>query len=298
MPIRTIATLAVAILFGLIAVVLVRNYLTAPHQGGPTQVAVGTMPVVVAAAKVPRGAALEPNLLKIVNFPVNAVPPGAYSSLSQLNPGKDGQHLALRALEANEAILPTKITGPTSRLSLSSILGSGMRAVSLRANDVSGVGGFVLPGDRVDVLLTRNIEGGAQTNNVTQVVAENVRVLGVDQSDDDEASKPVISRSVTLETTPDQAQAISLGQAVGTVSLTLRHAADDTVQARRATQVADLGFAPRFVAPQAAATQAAPAKPASVVSPEQAMRLRLRPGETEVRVTRGVDTSGYAVSLR
>jgi pilus assembly protein CpaB len=151
-----------------------------------------------------------------------------------------------------------------------------MRAVSLRSNDVAGVAGFVLPGDRVDILLTRQIEHG----QVTQVLAENVRVLGVDQTDDDQANKPQVAKAVTVEVTPDQAQKISLAQAVGQVSFSLRHSADQLPLTRHATTIADLGFggaAPR-------------------VTHAVARRVAAPPPLAEVRVTRGVDIAGYRLA--
>ena len=131
-------------------------------------------------------------------------------------------------------------------MNLSGNVAAGMRAVSLRSNDVAGVGGFVLPGDRVDILLTRAGTGNdAAKNTLTQVLAENVRVLGVDQSDNDEADKPVVAKAVTVEVTPEQANSISLGQQIGTVSLTLRRVADDAPLASKAMTVSDLGPAPK-----------------------------------------------------
>jgi len=142
-----------------------------------------------------------------------------------------------------------------------------MRAVSLRSNDVVGVGGFVLPGDRVDVMLTRTATN--QPNEaITQVLAENSLVLGVDQSSNDAADTPVVARSVTVEVTPSQAQTISLGQTVGTLSLALRHTADGTPLTKRETSVADLGTS------------------ASVH----------RSSQIEFRVTRGVESSVYHVA--
>jgi pilus assembly protein CpaB len=126
-----------------------------------------------------------------------------------------------------------------------------MRAVTLRSTDVTGVGGFVLPGDRVDILLTRSA-GNSGGNTLTQVLAENIRVLGVDQSANDEADKPVVSKAITVEVTPEQASAISLGQSVGTVSLTLRHVADDAPLTHKAMDVGDLGPAPKRAAGPAA----------------------------------------------
>ena len=143
----------------------------------------------------------------------------------------------------NEPILPANVSDPGGKGNLSSLVAPGMRAVSLRSNDVVGVGGFVLPGDRVDVLLTRTMTGtnAASQQSLTQILAENVRVLGVDQSDSDEENKPVVAKAVTVEVTPDQAESISLGESVGTVSLSLRHVADDAPLKQTVLTVSDLG---------------------------------------------------------
>ncbi len=243
---RTVATLAAALLLGLIAVLLTRAYLSRATRNAPvaTITANGaTIPVVVAAANVPRGGVLQPSMLKVVAYPADAAPAGAFHTVTDLT---GAQRLALHSMVANEPILPGNITGPGGKLNLSGMVAAGMRAVSLRSNDVAGVGGFVLPGDRVDVLLTRQTDSGNKQNDtLTQVLAQNVRVLGIDQSDNDEADKPVVARAVTVEVTPEQAQSIALGQQVGTVSLALRHVADDATVAEKPFSVADLGPAPR-----------------------------------------------------
>jgi pilus assembly protein CpaB len=244
MPIRTIATLVIALVLGLIAVVAVRAFLNAP-KSVPVAVAAptGFVPVVVATQAIARGQALEPTNLKVVNFPTNAAPDGTFRDVADVT--RQGTRLALSTLVPNEPVLSAKISAPGGKLNMSTEIAAGMRAVSLRANDVSGVGGFVLPGDRVDVLVTRTIGSGDNANTVTQVLAEDVRVMGVDQLDNNEANKPVVAKAVTVEVSPDQAQAISLAQSVGTVSLMLRHVSDDAQLVRQAVTVADLGFGPR-----------------------------------------------------
>src|SRR3546814_6449822 len=90
--------------------------------------------------------------------------------------------LVLRTLEVNEPVLENKISGFGGKASLAAILSPEMRAVTIRVNDVAGVAGFVLPGDRVDVLLTRDRTGGAggnvANNLITDVLLQNVKVLG------------------------------------------------------------------------------------------------------------------------
>lgn len=240
---RTIATFAVAIFLGVVAVILTRGYVSSVTQRVAEPSSGGMVAVVVAAQPMDRGVVLEPNFLKVVNLPAEAVPANVFHAVSELTGGKDQQRLALRSLVANEPVLANYVSGPGGKLNLSGTVGAGMRAVSLRSTDVTGVGGFVLPGDRVDVLLTRTV--GTNNDTLTQILAENIRVLGVDQSASEDADKPVVSKAITVEVTPEQASAISLGQSVGTVSLTLRHVADDAPLAHKSMAVSDLGPAPK-----------------------------------------------------
>ncbi|HUO97027.1 MAG TPA: Flp pilus assembly protein CpaB [Rhizomicrobium sp.] len=240
MSIRTLATLSVAVLLGLIAVVLVRGYLSRSASQTAVQSGPQTVAVVVAAKPLPRGTILQADMLRVVAYPQDSAPAEAYRDIVAATSGPEQQRILLRSVVENEAILTVDVSGANNRLGLSGVVAPGMRAVSVRSNDVAGVGGFVLPGDRVDVMLTRTINGTEQNKSITQILAENVRVLGVDQSADVEKKEPVVAKSVTVEVTPDQAVAISLGQSVGTVSLSLRHLTDDAPVARKVITEADL----------------------------------------------------------
>jgi pilus assembly protein CpaB len=283
MNVRTLVTLAVAILLGVVAVFGVRAYLSAPHGGPAAQASAPTqfVDVVVAAKAIDRGVVLSPDLLKVVHYPADGAPQGAFQNAAQLTgPGQTGR-IATRAMALNEAVLDSKVTAPDGKLTLATSVLPGMRAVALRSSDVAGVAGFVLPGDRIDILLTRSVGGGDAAQTVTQVLAQNILVMGVDQSSDDSSNKPVVARAVTVQVTPEQAEAISLGQAVGQVSLALRHVADDAPLTRVAVTVGDLGYGPR----RAPAPRPRPPAP--------------RPhGESSgVIVTRGVEATGYPVGL-
>ncbi|OJU09593.1 MAG: Flp pilus assembly protein CpaB [Caulobacterales bacterium 68-7] len=278
MQIRTIITLAIAVFIGLIAVFMVRAYIGRTPAAGAAAPASGGTPVVVAAAPIARGAVLEPALLKVVHFPGTA-PAGAFTDTAQLIGSGPTARVALRAMVADEPVLAPRVSTPGGKANLSGVLASGMRAISVRSNEVAGVGGFVLPGDRVDVLVTRQID---QTNAVTNVLAQNVRVLGVDQSDDLEADKPVVAKAVTVEVSPDEAAAISLAQNVGSVTLSLRQLSDDAPLARKSMSVSELGGAPR-VAGSSAPARRRPATPAA-------------PSGAQIQVTRGVATENYTVA--
>jgi pilus assembly protein CpaB len=274
MSLRTIASFVVAIFLGLIAVVLVRGVLsTHTGPGGAAR----TTPVVVAIAPIEPGAVLKPAMVKVANYPRDAVPAGSFRSPAELFAKNAPPHTAQHSIAQNAPVLPTEFDGVgASRTVLSGVIQAGMRAVSLRSSDVAGVGGFVLPGDRVDILLTRTQGTGDAARTLTQVLAQNALVLGVDQSSDQTADKPIVAKAVTVEVTPEQAQTISLGQSVGELSLALRQSTDNAPVGKRLTTVADLAGE----APKPRPARAAPS------------------GLIAVRVVRGVDATPYAVGVR
>jgi pilus assembly protein CpaB len=280
MSLRSIASLAIAILFGLIAVMIVRVVLNANRTGQTTTSSANMTPVVVAALPIERGSSLKPAMLKIVGYPKDAVPVGAFQTIDQVA-GSASARTAVRSMTANEPVLAAKLSGAGGKTNLSGTLTPGMRAVSVRADDVTGVGGFVLPGDRVDILLTRTVGNGDSATTVTQVLAEISLVLGVDQSSDVEADKPVVAKAVTVEVTPDQAQTISLAHAVGSVSLSLRQISDTSALTRKATSVYDLGGL--------GIRKTGGGKP-------RARTTTTAPAPMQVHVTRGVETIGYPVN--
>jgi pilus assembly protein CpaB len=243
--------------------------------------------VVVAAQPLARGVLLTPGVLKVASYPSTAVPVGAFTNLQQLTAG--GERRVLHNLSANEPIMPDSVTLPGGKASLSAQLTPGMRAVTFRSNDVAGVAGFVLPGDRVDVMLTRSVAGGGgEDNTITQVVAGNVKVLGVDQAIDEHMDKPTVAKAITLELTPDQAQALPLAESLGSVSLALRHISDELPVRRTVTTVSDLGAGGYRAAPTYRA--ATPAGPLTTIRHAVARAM----GST-VRVTRGTETTSYSV---
>ena len=281
MPIRTILTLIAAALLGLVAVFLTRSYLA--RQDGAAEVAdvnAGTTTVVVASQPIGRGVALTPSVLKVAHFPKEYVPVGSFRTVQEATAG--GVRRALRPISANEPMLPDRITGAGGRTSLSATMTPGMRAVTFRSNDVSGVAGFVLPGDRVDILLTRSVEGGGDKEaTLTQVIANNIKILGVDQEVSETLDQPTVAKAITVEVTPEQGQALSLAQSLGTVTLALRHISDEIPAGRLITTSSDLGgYRPRAATP--------PSGPVSGGATS---------GGKTVKVTRGTETSTYSVGM-
>lgn len=230
----------IAVVFGLLAVFVAQGWLNYQAELSRKTVApapqqVATRTIVIAAGPLRFGAHVTPDNLREVAWPDQAIPAGTFSSIAELTGG--GKRIVLASIERNEPILRTKITGPGQKATLSAVIQDGMRAVTVRVNDVEGVAGFVLPGDHVDVLLTRQAE---RVNGTNDVVIQNTRVLAVDQLADDAADRPTVARAVTLEVDTVGAQKIALAASLGNLSLMLRRAGEQHMDATRRITTSDL----------------------------------------------------------
>jgi pilus assembly protein CpaB len=230
----------IAVVFGLLAVFVAQGWLNYQAELSRKTVApkpqqVATRTIVVAAAPLRFGAHVAPDALREVSWPDDAIPAGTYGSIAELT--ASGKRIVLASIERNEPILRTKITGPGQKATLSAVIQDGMRAVTVRVNDVEGVAGFVLPGDHVDVLLTRQQE---RVSGMNDVVIQNARVLAVDQLADDAADRPTVARAVTLEVDTVAAQKIALAASLGSLSLMLRRAGEQHMDATRRVTASDL----------------------------------------------------------
>ena len=236
----TIVMIGFAVVFGLLAVFIAQAWLNnqASMQAKNMEAnkkPVATQTVVVAKEPLRFGTELTAAMLKEVPWPADALPSGAFSKISDVLHG--GRRVVLAAIEKDEPVLPLKITGPGERATLSALVHKGMKAVTIRVNDVEGVGGFVLPGDRVDVVLTRQIDKGSAS---TEVVLQNARVLAVDQIADERAAKATVAKSVTLEVSTVEAQKVWLAASVGNLSLLLRKAGETAETRTRMITLKDL----------------------------------------------------------
>lgn len=227
-----------AVVFGLLAVfiaqVWLNNQASLRAKVEPAK-AIASQTVVVAKQPLRFGTELTAAMLQEVPWPSDALPNGAFAKIHDIMAG--GRRVVLAAIEANEPVLSLKITGPGQRATLSALVKPGMKAVTIRVNDVEGVGGFVLPGDHVDVVLTRQIDKGSAT---TQVVLQNTRVLAVDQTADERAQKAAVAKSVTLEVDTVDAQKLWLASSVGNLSLLLRKAGETAEVRTRKVTLEDL----------------------------------------------------------
>jgi len=190
-------------------------------------------------ADLPFGTHLSRDQVSVVAWPAASMPADAFHSVEDVFAGSQGfDRIILKPIDKGEPLLKSKVSGFGAKATLSREVPAGMRAVSIRIDDVSGVAGFILPGDRVDVMLTRKIEGTSpDTGLVTDIILQNILVLGIDQLSDQAREKPVVARTATVAVTPEQAQKLALAQQAGTLGLTLRNAsAVDEVPSARIVQ--------------------------------------------------------------
>jgi pilus assembly protein CpaB len=236
--------IGVAVLFGVFAVFLAQSWLNGQAEmrmrNLEAQKKPAVMQTIVVATKPLRfGNELASSSLREVSWPGEALPAGAFRSISDVVDA-GGRRVVLTAIDPNEPILSSKITGPGQRATLSATLQDGMRAFTIRVNDVEGVAGFVLPGDRVDVALTRQKDANGKDRSSTDIVLQNMRVLAIDQIADERNDKPAVVKAVTLEVDTAGAQKLSLAASVGTLSLMLRRAGESALEATRVITLSDL----------------------------------------------------------
>ena len=184
----------------------------------PVVEAIELAKVVVATAEIKFGQVIDGSMIKVVDWPQDAFPEGAFAATSEVI--NDGNRRVLTTIFPGEPIITAKITGENSRAGLAGVIAQGMRAVTVPVDTVNGVAGFIQPGDRVDILITKNDDHG---NGVTSEVLMNyVKILSVDQNAGSRNETAQLANSVTIETDGKGAQKIAWGLNVGTLSLTLR----------------------------------------------------------------------------
>jgi pilus assembly protein CpaB len=181
-----------------------------------------TQPVVVAAADLAVGSELKKEDLTVMNFPAGKAPEGAFAKPSDVI----GRGLIVSMVK-NELVLNAKLASKEAGSGLPTVIPDGMRAVSVRVNEVIGVAGYVLPGTRVDVLATANPSNQAQ-DVTTKVILSNVQVLtaGTRMEQDTEKGKPVQVTVVTLLVFPEQSERLALASTEGKIQLALRNPLD------------------------------------------------------------------------
>jgi pilus assembly protein CpaB len=230
----TIVSLGASAVLGLGALFVAKTVLPSQAAAKPGVVNVTAgVSIVVATRDIKYGDKLDPGMLTIARVPAEVAPQGAFSNVAQvLSTDHGGPPVALQPMVAREPVLPTKLSGPGARPSVAAEIAQGMRAYTIKVTDVTGAGGHALPGDRVDVVLMRDLTPTAQNRSyVSDVVLQNVRVLGVDLNADLASNKPAEPKNATLEVSVEDSQKLAIASTLGTLSLALRRTGEAEAQA-------------------------------------------------------------------
>lgn len=209
----------IALALGLLVSSTVYSKLGAKNQPGPIQ----GIDVLVAAKDLAVGSKITNEDLKFARIPQGSIP------ITAMRQKTDAlERGVVLPIAAGEFILPSKLAADKAGAGLPSLIPPGMRAVSVRVNEVVSVAGFVLPGTRVDVLLTGNSTGSDQQ---TTTVLENVAVLATGQKlERNSAGDPENAAVITLLVSPDDAQRLTLASSQGKIQLSLRNPLDTKQQ--------------------------------------------------------------------
>ncbi len=192
---------------------------------------VPTVGVYVATRTLAYGEELTKEDTRLVRWPENAIPEGAFTHEDPLFQEGDAARYVLRAMEKDEALMSVKISEPGADAGLTSRLQKGQRAFAIKVDVASGVSGFLRPGDRVDVYWTGRPPDGdrGRAGDVTKLIESGINLIAIDQTAFGEATSTTIARTVTVAATPQQVAALAQAQATGRLSLSLLGVDDTSV---------------------------------------------------------------------
>ena len=218
--------LVVAVFFGFVAAYGIFNFLRQQRETAEA-LRTQTQDVVVAAKDIAAGSTINDAMVKngtvrTIKWPKASVPAGSFGTPAQVV-GKVNRVKIL----ANEPILESRLAGEGAGLTVR--LEPGKRAMAVRVDEIIGVSGFIVPDDRVDVIVTTTPPGaGSNDARLSKIVLQNKRVLSVAQSTEHKDGKPQVARSITLEVSPEEAEKLSLAYQEGPMVLALRGLGDDS----------------------------------------------------------------------
>jgi len=230
--------LVVAVFFGLIAAYGIYNFLSQQRKAAEA-FRTTTQDIVVAGQDIAPGTMINEELIKngtikTTPWPKASIPAGAFSTPQQII-GKTNRVKII----AKEPILESRLAGEGAGLTVR--LEAGKRAMAVRVDEIIGVSGFIVPDDRVDVIVTTTPPGStSQENRIAKIVLQNKRVLSVAQSTEQKDGKPQLARSITLEVTPEDAEKLSLASQEGQIVLALRGLGDDAQTVTSGSRKGDL----------------------------------------------------------
>lgn len=195
------------------------------------------VPVMIAAQDIPFGESISVEMLRVRPWPREALPEGAFSNPEDLIPtnGQDPRR-ARASIFQGQPIIASHVSEFGEKVTIVNTLSPNGRAVAITVSAQTAAGGFVTPGDYVDIVLTRG--GGEDLRAVT--ILQNIRVIAVDQDANEQSDAPRTSRTVTVDVTPQQGQALAIAQSAGRLSLMLRDFNADTDEPLRTLRLSDV----------------------------------------------------------
>jgi pilus assembly protein CpaB len=238
MRLRGVSMLVLGLFLAGGSVIVARSYLQNADQRPGEAQAREIASIVVARGEIPFGAPIGFEMVRLQEWPKEAIPPEAFVSLEEVLGQNDQEpRRARRSMVAGEPVVKNKVSGFGEKVTIADVIDPTKRAMAIRVNDVSGVAGFVTPGDKVDVILTRRLRND---DMVSTTVLQNIVVRGTDQLADEDQDTPNVARTVTVEVSPDEAQRLALAQQAGILSLTLRNLATAEAPTLGALSVGEL----------------------------------------------------------
>jgi pilus assembly protein CpaB len=222
--------LLLAIIIGALAAALVYRYVRGQQErmeaalraAHSTAVSSTTLPVVVASETIPIGTTIEPSKVKVVGWPSDALPEGAIA-----DPALASGHVARLTIEKNQPVTQGQFVDQAAGL-LPLLITEGMRGMSVKVDNVTGVSGFITPNSRVDVLIAATPESGGEKNEMrSKIVLQDIKVLATGMSIEQRDNKPVEVPTVTLLVSPQDAEKLTLATREGPVQLALRNYRDE-----------------------------------------------------------------------
>ena len=223
-----VLVLGVALTAAVAAAWIARSIVSGPREVREVEKTVGSTDVLVASKNIGLGDSVGMDDLKWQQWPVEGVTPGLVTRETQPNaPTELSGAIARAPFIAGEPIKEQKLIKVSEGGVMAAILPSGMRAISTPIREETSAGGFILPNDRVDVILSHKLRIGNKEQPVSEAVLRNVRVLAIGQAlESGDGEKVATGKTATLELSPSQADVLALAQSTGEISLSLRSLAD------------------------------------------------------------------------
>jgi pilus assembly protein CpaB len=230
--------IVISLLLAVAAAWVANRWLVA--QSATTNARPNTVSVLTASIDIPLGTKIEARHVSAVQMLADTMPDGAFQDIKSIE-GK----IALAEIMKGEILHRARFADQGSGSALAAVVGENMRAVSVRVNDVVGVAGFLLPGNRVDVVAAYR----DRQDTLSETVVQNVKVLAIDQTATSDKNEAVVVRAVTLEVTPDDAEKLILAEQRGSIQLALRNPLDEKVTKKVVVPVAKVQAKPPPPAP-------------------------------------------------